>query len=145
MATGDEQFLAVLRCVQRFELKLFCERSRSVYRLKGEGEKKEVYPTQQGPDEDPQAFNLSLITGFELSVLCGKTDAERMGMLPGENVISQISFRTLWRGFRLYCWAKLCQEVKASMPSCTQIPRFFFPLLLYFTLNLGAQPFQITK
>lgn len=70
----------------------------------------------------PKALNLSLITGFELSALCQKRDAERMGMLPGENVIFQILFRTLWLGFRLYCWAKLCQEFNASMPSCTQIP-----------------------
>lgn len=66
-----------------------------------------------------------------------------MGILPCENVF-QISFGTLWQGFRLYCWDKLCQKVNASMASYTQIPRFF-SLLLYFTLNLSAEPIQITK
>ena len=59
-----------------------------------------------------------------------------MGMFPGENVIFQISFRSLWLGFRLYCWAKLCLEVNASMPYCAQIlcffVFFFFPAVLPF-------------
>lgn len=65
-----------------------------------------------------------------------------MGMLPGENVVFQISLRTLWHGFRLYCWAKLCQEVNASMPSCTQIPRFFFfsPAVLRFEPQSSTIP-----
>lgn len=55
-----------------------------------------------------------------------------MGILPCENVF-QISFGTLWQGFRLYCWDKLCQKVNASMASYTQIPRFFFsPAVLHF-------------
>lgn len=66
-----------------------------------------------------------------------------MGMLPGKNVF-QISFRTRWHGFRLYCGAKLCQEVNALLHTNPQI-FIYFSLLLYFTLNLSAQPFQITK
>jgi len=88
-------------------------------------------------------FKLSPITGFELSVC--PLWKKNMGILPCKNIF-QISFGTLWHGFRLHCCAKLCQEVNTSMPSCTQILRFFFLfLVLYFPLKRRAQPVQITK
>lgn len=94
--------------------------------------------------EDPKSFSLSLIIVFVLSVclsLVIKRAAERMGILPCENVF-QISFGTLWQGFRLYCWDKLCQNVNASMASYTQIPSFFFfsPAVLHFEPQRWAYP-----
>lgn len=65
-----------------------------------------------------------------------KKDAERMGMLPAERVIFQILFRSFVRKLMPLC------------PLAHKSPVFFldfFLFLLYFPLNLRAQPFQITK
>lgn len=40
------------------------------------------------------------------------------------DVISQISLRTLWLRFGLYCWTQLCRDANASASSSVQIPSY---------------------
>lgn len=147
VATRAERFLAVLRCVQQFDLKevWFCERSQSIYRLKDK-KKIEVYPTQQGPDEDPKAFNLSLIIGFELSVC----PLWKKRMLEGWEccLVKMLFFKSRLGLFGMDLGFIVgLSFVRKLMPLCPLAHKSpdFFSLLLYFTLNLRAQPFQITK
>lgn len=101
-----------------------------------------VYPTQQSLWEAPKhpiffsspAFiAFCPFVGRDSVEKKKKRKGKKAGASPSENVIFQISFKTLWLGFK-----PLLSDTNASVSSRAQIPSFIF----HSSLNLGAQPFQ---
>lgn len=102
--------------------------------------------------EGPEAFHCSLITAFELQALCPKNKKKKR-MLKGWECcpLNMLFFKSCLGLFGLdLSFIVGLSFVRKLMPPCPLAHKspgffFFFLFLLYFPLNLRAQPFQITK